>query len=107
MSILVGLTVRLGEPEHPWNPSVAGPARWKEGPKALERPRNVLPGSCLVAVRAAGAAINSTSHAGDERAGQAAFREEATAPALPRQWLAWSSSSEPIFLTFAWLLLES
>lgn len=39
LSILVGLTVRLKEPEHPWNPSVPSPEPWREGLEAFEMPQ--------------------------------------------------------------------
>ena len=51
LSILAGLTVRLEEPEHPWNPSAASLEPWEKGVQAFEAlqecPSWQLPSSSL------------------------------------------------------------
>lgn len=76
MSILVGLTVRLEESEHPWNPSVACPEPCREGLEALETPQECPSQQLLLARPGSLGTIISTSHAGDGQGRQTSGRKQ-------------------------------
>ena len=80
MSILVGLTARLEESEHPWNPSVAGPEPCRDGLEAFETPQECPSQQLPLSSQGSLRTIISTSHAGD-------LKEEAAPPGLPQQCL--------------------